>query len=136
MLGIVPRSSEDQLVFLTAESCSQPLVTLFFDLPLTYCIKRYYRKHTQLFGTVIWLNDLKSDTLDTSPPAQPFSYGTGAVTVPLRRNSIFKKKKKNCGEKDGWRIIPQKTCGAVSHDLSVVREIRSVGKHIRHTSQQ
>lgn len=28
------------------------------------------------------------------------------------------------------------TCRAVSHDLSVVREICSVGKHIRHTSQQ
>lgn len=44
-------------------------------------------------------------------------------------------KKKGFGKKVA-RIISQETSRAVSQDLSVVREICSVGKHIRHTSQR
>lgn len=106
------------------------LVMLVFDSPLTYCIKKYCRKLIQLFGIGIWL-DLKSDSSDTGPSAH-LVMGLLLLQFLLMGNST----KKKAFEKMVGRIMPQKTCRAVSHDLSVVRAICSVGKHIMHTSQQ
>ena len=108
VLGIAPRSSGRAAGVLNCWVMPPALSYIVFDPPLTYCNKKYCRKCIQLFDVGIWLKDWKSDTLATGPPAQLFRFGAGAVTVPLMRNSIYKKRALG---KSGWRIIPQKLVG-------------------------